>query len=66
MSELTTVLLSKAERMQNVADELRDAAASAESEALAAWKAYDDAVADVETAATPSLGGIPIRYTPDS
>jgi hypothetical protein len=43
-------LLRAAEYLQGVADELRDAAASAESEAVAAWAAYDQAVADVESA----------------
>ena len=47
MSDLVVELLKEAERLQDIADELRDAAASAESDALEAWKAYDDVVEDI-------------------
>jgi hypothetical protein len=54
MTDLITTLLAEAEALQDIADELHDAAASAESEALAAWRVYDEAVNDVEDALTPS------------
>jgi hypothetical protein len=47
MSDLVMQLLAEAERLQLEADDLRDVAADAESQALDAWRAYDQACDDL-------------------